>query len=192
MVKRNILIAKKLSESRDDGTDPAQHSTLPCQRRDYADPKVTTALVRNFTSRNEKGRPPLAAVQTMEFSRDAAAATRAFNTTTGWFAGCTMPQAQLVGVRKVARLGDEAQQYVLRAWHRPAMTFVLGVARTGRVTTVALTRTAPPLGRGPTWRPTCGSSSRRSTTSAPRPSEAGAPRCPGWWRCLRRGPAGCR
>jgi len=29
-----------------------------------------------------------------------------------------------------------------RAWHRPAMTFVLGVARTGRVTTVAMTRTS--------------------------------------------------
>ena len=126
------------------GTDPAQHSTLPCQRRRYADPKVATALVRNFTSRNQKGKPQLAAVQTMEFSRDAAAATRAFDTTTGWLAECTMPQTQLLGVRKVARLGDEAQQYALRAWHRPAMTFVLGVARTGRVTTVALTRTSGP------------------------------------------------
>jgi DNA-directed RNA polymerase specialized sigma24 family protein len=126
------------------GTDPAQHSTLPCQRRRYADPKVITALVRNFTGRNVKGEPQLAAVQTMEFSRDAAAATRAFDTTTGWFAECTMPQAQLLGVRKVNRLGDEAQQYALQAWHRPAMTFVLGVARTGRVTTVALTRTSGP------------------------------------------------
>ena len=126
------------------GTDPAQHSTLPCQRRNYADPKVTTSLVRNFTSRNEKGKPQLAAVQTMEYSRDAAAATRAFDTTTGWLAECTMPQAQLLGVRRVTRLGDEAQQYALRAWHRPAMTFVLGVARTGRMTTVALTRTSGP------------------------------------------------
>ncbi len=124
------------------GTDPAQHGTLPCQRRRYADPKVTTALVRNFTSRNKKGSPPLAAVQTMEFSRDGAAATRAFDTTTSWLAECTMPQTQLLGVRKVARLGDEAQQYALRSWHRPAMTFVLGVARTGRVTTTALTRTS--------------------------------------------------
>jgi DNA-directed RNA polymerase specialized sigma24 family protein len=126
------------------GTDPSQHSTLPCQRRRYADPKVTTALVRNFTSRDQKGKPRLAAVQTTEFSRDAAAATRAFGTTTGWLAECTMPQAQLLGVRKVTRLGDEAQQYALQAWHRPAMTFVVGVARTGRVTTVALTRTSGP------------------------------------------------
>ncbi len=124
------------------GTDPAQHSTLPCQRRRYADPKVSTALVRNFTSRNVKGEPRLAAVQTMEYSHDPAAAAKAYDTLTGWFAGCTMPQTQLLGVRKVSRLGDEAQQYVLQAWHRPAMTFVLGVARTGRMTTVALTRTS--------------------------------------------------
>ena len=41
-----------------------------------------------------------------------------------------------------ARLGDQAQQYALWSWHRPAMTFVLGVARTGRVTTAAPTRTS--------------------------------------------------
>ncbi len=53
-----------------------------------------------------------------------------------------MPQAQLLGVRRVTGLGDEAQQYAVRAWHRPAMTFVLGLARTGQVTTVTVTRTA--------------------------------------------------
>jgi len=42
----------------------------------------------------------------------------------------------------VTGLGDEAQQYAVRAWHRPAMTFVLGLARTGQVTTVTVTRTA--------------------------------------------------
>ena len=52
-----------------------------------------------------------------------------------------MPQTQLLSVRRVSRLGDQAQQYALRAWHKPAMTFVLGVARTGLVNTVALTRT---------------------------------------------------
>ncbi len=123
------------------GTDPAQHSTLPCQRRSYADPKATTALVRNFTTRRAKGKPQLAAVQTMEFSRDIAGAVKGFDTATGWFAGCSVPQTQLLAVRRVARLGDEAQQYALRAWHAPAMTFVLGIARTGRVNTVALTRT---------------------------------------------------
>jgi DNA-directed RNA polymerase specialized sigma24 family protein len=123
------------------GTDPAQHTTLPCQRRRYADPTATTALVRNFTARRQKGQPQLAAVQTVEFSRDLAGATGGFRTTTGWFAECLLPQTQLLGVRRVTRLGDEAQQYALRAWSRPGVTFVLGVARTGRVTTVTLTRT---------------------------------------------------
>jgi DNA-directed RNA polymerase specialized sigma24 family protein len=123
------------------GTDPAQHSALPCQRRSFADPQATTALVRNFTSRRAKGKPQVAAVQTLEFSRDAAGAVKGFDTATAWFAGCTVPQTQLLAVRRVARLGDEAQQYALRAWHDPAMTFVLGIARTGHVNTVALTRT---------------------------------------------------
>jgi DNA-directed RNA polymerase specialized sigma24 family protein len=123
------------------GTDPAQHTTLPCQRRRYADPQATTALVRNFTARRVKGKPQLAAVQTVEFSHDTTGATGAFRTTTGWFAECLLPQTQLLGVRRVVRLGDQAQQYALRAWDKPGVTFVLGAARTGRVTTVTLTRT---------------------------------------------------
>jgi hypothetical protein len=53
-----------------------------------------------------------------------------------------MPQTQLLAVRRVHGLGDEAQQYVLRAWGRPAAMFVVGAARTGRITTLTLTRTA--------------------------------------------------
>ena len=123
------------------GTDPAQHSALPCQRRSFADPKAVTTLVRNFTTQREKNKPSVAAVQTIELSKDVQGATRGFQTAAGWFAGCAMPQTQLLSVRRVTRLGDQAQQFALRAWHKPAMTFVLGLARTGRVTTVALTRT---------------------------------------------------
>jgi hypothetical protein len=53
-----------------------------------------------------------------------------------------MPQTQLVSVRRVHRLGDEAEQYVLRDWGRPAATFVVGAARTGRITTLTLTRSS--------------------------------------------------
>jgi hypothetical protein len=53
-----------------------------------------------------------------------------------------MPQAQLVSVRRVRGLGDDAEQYVLRAWGRPASTLVVGAARTGRITTLTLTRTS--------------------------------------------------
>ena len=126
------------------GTDPKQGATLPCQRRAYADPKATTALVRNFTSRRERQEPQIAAVQTMELSDDVASARRGFVAAGSWFAACSMPQTQLLSVRRVRGLGEEAAQYVLRAWGSPAATFVVGAARTGRITTLTLTRTAGP------------------------------------------------
>jgi len=124
------------------GTDPKQTATLPCQRRAYADQKASTALVRNFTARRAKGKPPLAAVQTMELSADVASARRGFDTAGSWFAACEVPQMQLVAVRRVHNLGDDAEQYVLRAWGRQSATFVVGAARTGRITTITLTRTS--------------------------------------------------
>jgi hypothetical protein len=53
-----------------------------------------------------------------------------------------MPQTQLMSVRRVQGLGEEADQYVLRAWGAPAAMFVVGAARTGRITTLTLTRMA--------------------------------------------------
>jgi hypothetical protein len=78
----------------------------------------------------------------MELSASVAAAKKGYATANHWFAACVVPQMQLVAVRHVQGLGDDAQQYVLRSWHAPAMTFVLGVARTGQVDTVTLTRTS--------------------------------------------------
>ena len=124
------------------GTDPKQGATLPCQRRAYADPKAETALVRNFTARHEKKKPQLAAVQTMELSADVAGARQGFVTAGSWFAACAMPQTQLVSVRRVRGVGDEAEQYVLRAWGRTSSMLVVGAARTGRITTLTLTRTS--------------------------------------------------
>jgi DNA-directed RNA polymerase specialized sigma24 family protein len=123
------------------GTDPGQGATMPCQKRDYADPRAETTLVRNFTSKRQKGGATMAAVQSVEYSTDNAGAARGFAAAAGWFAGCLMPQTQLLSVHRVSGLGDEAEQYALRAWQRPAMTLVLGLARTGRATTVTVTRT---------------------------------------------------
>src|SRR4029078_8515139 len=47
-----------------------------------------------------------------------------------------------LAVHGVRARGEEAEQFALRAWQQPAMTLVVGVARTGRITTMALTRTA--------------------------------------------------
>lgn len=123
------------------GTDPRQTTTFPCQRRAYADPKAQTSLVRGFTSRRVSGQPQLAVVQAMELSASVDAAKAGYAAANGWFGACAVPQMQLVTVRQVRRLGDEARQYVLRSWHSPTSTFVLGVARTGRITTVTVTRT---------------------------------------------------
>jgi DNA-directed RNA polymerase specialized sigma24 family protein len=124
------------------GTDPKQGAALPCQRRAYADPHATTSLVRNFTAQHTTKEPRLAAVQIMEVSADAAGARQGFVTAGSWFAACTYPRMQLLSVRRVRGLGDDAEQYVLRAWGRPTSTFVVGAARTGRITTVTLTRTS--------------------------------------------------
>jgi DNA-directed RNA polymerase specialized sigma24 family protein len=124
------------------GTDPRRGATLPCQRRAYADPKASTALIRNFTARHEKKEPQLAAVQTMELSNDVASARRGFATAGSWFAACEMTQTQLLSVRRVRGLGEQAEQYVLRTWGRQPGTLVVGAARTGRITTLTLTRMA--------------------------------------------------
>jgi DNA-directed RNA polymerase specialized sigma24 family protein len=124
------------------GTDPTQGMTFPCQRSQYADPHAATALVRNFTARRTHGRPRLAVVQATELSDSVAAAQKGYAAASGWFASCTLPRMQLLGVRRIDRLGEQAAQYVLRSWTAPAATFVLGLARTGRVNTVTLTRTS--------------------------------------------------
>jgi DNA-directed RNA polymerase specialized sigma24 family protein len=124
------------------GTDPKQGMTFPCQRRAYADPKAPTALVRNFTARHQKGKAQLAVVQTMELSSDETAARSGFAAATKWFSACTVPRMQLVGVRRIQHLGDDAQQYILRSWSPPTATFVLGVARTGRINTLTLSRSS--------------------------------------------------
>ncbi|HEX3932516.1 MAG TPA: hypothetical protein VHW64_17610 [Nocardioides sp.] len=132
------------------GTDPKQGTTFPCQLSTDADPKAQGALVRGFTSRRDATHPQLMVVQSMELSASDGAAEAGYAAANRWFGGCTVPQMQLIGVRRVRQLGDDAEQYVLRSWQSPVATFVLGVARTGRINTLTLTRTpgvtAPDLG----------------------------------------------
>jgi DNA-directed RNA polymerase specialized sigma24 family protein len=124
------------------GTDPGQGATLPCQRRTYADPGAQTTLVRNFTAGRQQRHPTMAAVQSVEYSSDNSGAARGYTAAAAWFAGCMTSQMQLLSVRRVSGLGDEAEQYAIRAWQRPAVTLVVGLARTGRATTVTVTRTS--------------------------------------------------
>jgi len=108
---------------------------LPCQQQRYADPHGLAALVRTFTG--PAGRK---AFQVAEASSSDAAAGRAYRRAVGWYAGCDERRAQLVSTQRLAGVGDEATLLALRSWRRPESTMVVGVSRTGRVTTTTLTQ----------------------------------------------------
>lgn len=111
---------------------------LPCQRERYADPKGIAALIRTFAP--ESGEPGLrsAAVQSTEVSATVRDARQTFRTVRGWYAGCVTERVQLLSTRQVDAVGDEAILLVLRSWNEPVKTMVVGVARTGRLTTTTM------------------------------------------------------
>ncbi|MFC4784277.1 hypothetical protein ACT8ZV_07370 [Nocardioides sp. MAHUQ-72] len=112
---------------------------LPCQQARYADPRGAAALVRTFTARPSRGNDGSQAFQTAEVSTSGKAARRTFDRTLGWYAGCTDRRVQLLSTHEVTGVGDEASLVVLRSWKEPT-TMVVGVARTGMVTTTTLAR----------------------------------------------------
>ena len=121
---------------------------LPCQQERYADRRGAAALLRTFsTSRSKSG---AAAFQATEVSGTTKAAGRTFDRSLSWYAGCAQPRVQLLSTHQVTRVGDQAMMLVLRAWKQPS-TLVVGVARTGQVTTTTLARVpgdgAPDLDR---------------------------------------------
>ena len=144
---------------------------MPCQQARYADPRGTAALVRTFVTeppprkpasgkaarkasaqaRQVPQAPRVSAAQTTEVSRGQRAALRAFDTTLGWYAECHDERVQLLSTRQVDGIGDEAMLLVLRDWDRPVRTTVVGVARTGQLTTTTTTRlpgaVQPEIGR---------------------------------------------
>ncbi len=111
---------------------------IPCQQERYADAGGTAAMVRQFESERTKG-PIRSAIQASELSDTVPAARRAFATSLGWYAGCTVERTQLVSTRRVTSLGDQAMLVVLRAYADPLTTVTVGVARTGRFTTTTAT-----------------------------------------------------
>ena len=109
-----------------------------CQGGRFADLRGIGALVRTFTGTAPK-LGPLSAGQSAEASVDADAAEHTYHTTLGWYAGCQSPRVQLLSTHRVAGVGDEATLMVLRNWAEPVTTQVVGVARTGGVTTTVVT-----------------------------------------------------
>ena len=116
-----------------------------CQGGRYADTRGIGALVRTFAGTapaKPKGAGAPSAGQSAEASADTQAAERTYATTVGWYAGCASPRVQLIGTHRVDGVGDEATMFVLRSWGEPVTTQVVGVARTGGLTTTVVdTRT---------------------------------------------------
>lgn len=106
----------------------------PCQQRRYADVRARAALRRDFATRERRGRPARSAVQTAELSGSVRSAVRTWDQALGWYAGCTAPQVQLQATSRVDGVGDRAMLLQLRDWRRRA-TYLVGVARTGQITT---------------------------------------------------------
>ena len=108
-----------------------------CQGGRYADMHGIGALVRTFTGTTAKA-GPLTAGQSAEASADPDAAEHTYKTMLGWYAACASPRVQLLSTHRVLGVGDEATLMVLRDWADPVTTQVVGVARTGTLTTTVV------------------------------------------------------
>ncbi len=106
-----------------------------------------------------------------------------YRTTVAWYAGCASPRVQLLSTHRVEGVGDEATLLVLRDWTEPVTTQVVGVARTGGLTTTVVdTRTGmtdPDQGAGPRpERRPAGHGGHRPVHAARRRHVRGRPRGP--------------
>jgi DNA-directed RNA polymerase specialized sigma24 family protein len=116
---------------------------LPCQQSRYADPRGMGALLRTFGTTPRKGGEEASAFQLTEISDSVRSARRAFNTTLEWYAGCTDRRLQLMTTRRVTHVGDSGNVLVLRSWAGQRPTMVVGVTRSGAITTTTMTWTPP-------------------------------------------------
>lgn len=115
---------------------------LRCQQQRFADPDGSGTVIRTFEAAKAKRQPAMSAVQLTGLSASPAAARAAFGTTRDWFAGCLDTHMQLIGVQRVAGVGDEAALVTLRDWRGSGEIVVAGVARTGQLVTATTTTRA--------------------------------------------------
>jgi hypothetical protein len=123
------------SQGSTSGNTTGDGLAFTCQAGRYADPAGLAALLRTFKQDDAS------VGQYVEVSADEDAGKETFRTTARWYAGCTSPRVQLLSTQQVKDVGDDAMLFVLRDWTDPSSAQVVGVARTGRVTTTtSLTR----------------------------------------------------
>jgi hypothetical protein len=113
-----------------------------CQTARFADTNGLGTWVRKFAT----DAPARGLVQTVEISNSPGAAKKAYDTVLGWYAGCTEARIQLVDSYAVTGLGDSAQVLRMRIPEQQPRSFVVGLARSGALTTwtVLETRTRAP------------------------------------------------
>lgn len=100
-----------------------------CQRARFADDRGLMTWVRRLASVQK---PVRTAVQAVEVSESAGAAERAFQTASGWYAGCTEPGVQLSRAFDIRGIGDEARGYKLRVPAAPQGSYYVMIARAGQ------------------------------------------------------------
>ncbi|GAB3256518.1 sigma factor-like helix-turn-helix DNA-binding protein [Nocardioides dilutus] len=128
------------TQGKTSGNTEGDGLVFACQGGRYADPAGLAALVRTF--KPEAADDPSTAGQSVEVSADEEAGRTTYRTTAGWYAGCMAPRMQLLSTHRVKGVGDQAMLFVLRDWNEPTKAQVVGVARSGAVTTTtSLTRT---------------------------------------------------
>jgi DNA-directed RNA polymerase specialized sigma24 family protein len=130
-------------EGRTDDNSEGAGLVVPCQRERYTDPRGQAALVRLFRD-GPVGKADRRVVQTAEASRTARNAKRSYRTLRQWLAACSGPeetatsrsakQQQLVSTYDVSGVGNGATLFVLHSAADDS-THVVGIARTGRLTT---------------------------------------------------------
>lgn len=123
-------------------------TTSVCQRSRFADPDGLAALVRTFGRPGARA-PRGSVVQSVEVSRSARQAARAYRTVQQWYAGCRVARLQLLDAYRVDGVGDAASVLTMRLWTAPVRTVSVSVARTRSVTTSIVSTTAGSRAPGP-------------------------------------------
>jgi len=168
-------------------TSDSGTTALPCTPRTSADEHPDASLARTFVGPHAKD----LVTTTLTASATAGRAAAAYRTTLGWLAGCAVPRLQLISTESLAGVGDQATLIGLRDWSAPTRSLVVGVARSGSLTTtVAATVPVSPKAGLPlaarllaqAVRPVCalpgagacvGSTSRREVPALPVGADAG-------------------
>ncbi len=118
---------------------PRDALMLPCPQARPTDGKSRGALLRTFTG----NQPGVTAGHATEASADVAGAQQVYAAATRWYDACTGTRLQLLSTQTVTGIGDEASVVELRDWTAPVRSVVVGVARTGVLTTTVVTTTTP-------------------------------------------------